>query len=150
MHGHPTLGVKNAKPRLSSKPGPQIGKLSEEYLRVRNEQMRTKNLTAQMQLAERRGELIEKRLVEAQAAYLIIAMRQKILTLPQHARKFLGLTEAAQAAKILRELAISILNEIKDLPAQVTDPNWLETLEAPENGNDQTSPPKPKKRQRKS
>jgi hypothetical protein len=54
MHGHPTLGVKNAKPRLSSKPGPQIGKLSEEYLTVRNAQMRTKNLAAEMQLAERR------------------------------------------------------------------------------------------------
>lgn len=51
MHGHPTLGVKNAKPRLSSKPGPKIGKLSEDYLRVRNEQMRTKNLAAQMELA---------------------------------------------------------------------------------------------------
>jgi len=56
-------------------------------------------------------------------------MRQKILTLPQHARKFLGLTEAAQASKILHELAISILNEIKDLPSKVTDPNWLESLE---------------------
>jgi hypothetical protein len=52
MHGHPTLGVKNAKPRLSSKPGPKIGKLSEEYLRVRNEQMRTKNLAAQNRLPE--------------------------------------------------------------------------------------------------
>jgi hypothetical protein len=137
MHGHPTLGVKNAKPRLSSRPGPQIGKLSEEYLRVRNEQMRLKKLTAEMQLAERRGELIEKRLVEAQAAYLVVAMRQKILTLPQHARKFLGLTDA-QASKILRELVISILNEIAHLPEQVTDPNWLQALErqdAEDNGN---------------
>ena len=65
MHGHPTLGVKNAKPRLSSKPGPKIGKLSEEYLEIRNAQMRTKNLTAEMQLAERREELIEKRLSNA-------------------------------------------------------------------------------------
>jgi hypothetical protein len=117
---------------------------------IRNQQMRTKNLTAEMHLAERRGELIEKRLVEAQAAYLVVAMRQKILTLPQHARKFLGLTEAAQAARILRELAMSILKEIAHLPEQVTDPNWLETLETQENGNGQTGPPKPKKRKRKS
>ena len=75
MHSHPTLGVKNAKPRLSSKPGPKIGKLSEEYLKIRNAQMRTKNLTAEMQLAERREELIEKRLVERQAAYLLVALR---------------------------------------------------------------------------
>ena len=83
MHGHPTLGVKNAKPRLSSRPGPKIGKLSEEYLTVRNARMRTKNLTAEMQLAERRGELIEKKLVEQQAAYLLVALRQATLNIPQ-------------------------------------------------------------------
>jgi hypothetical protein len=135
MHGHPTLGVKNAKPRLSSKPGPQIGKLSEEYLRVRNEQMRLKKLTAEMQLAERRGELIEKRLVEAQAAYLIIAMRQKILNVPQTwCRRLIGVNDAAQVSKILHEMAISILNEIKDLPAKVVDPNWLSTINGDEDG----------------
>jgi hypothetical protein len=52
MHEHPTQGVKNAKPRLSSRPGPKIGKLSEEYLGIRNRQMNTKALTAEMQLAE--------------------------------------------------------------------------------------------------
>jgi hypothetical protein len=88
-----------------------------------------------MNLPERRGELIEKRLVEAQAAYLVIAMRQKILTLPQHARKFLGLTDARQASGLLKELAVSILNDIKDLPQQVTDPNWLNTLDDEENGD---------------
>ncbi len=69
--------------------------------------------------------------MEAQAAYLVIAMRQKILTLPQHARKFLGLTEAAQASKILRELAISVLEEIAHLPEQVTDPHWLRQTSKP-------------------
>jgi hypothetical protein len=88
--------------------------------------------------------LIEKSLVEAQAAYLVIAMRQKILTLPQHARKFLGLTDGAQASKILRELAISILNEIKDLPTNVTDPNWLESLE----DDDATPTPTPRGKRR--
>ena len=45
--------------------------------------MRTKNLTAEMILAERRGELIEKRLVEQQASYLLVALRQAILNIPQ-------------------------------------------------------------------
>ena len=83
MHGHPTLGVKGAKPRLSSRPGPKIGKLSEEYLEIRNRQISTKALTAEMHLAERRGELIEKSLLEKQAAFLLIAMRQKKLNMPQ-------------------------------------------------------------------
>ena len=135
MHGHPTLGVKNAKPRLSSRPGPQIGKLSEEYLTVRNAQMRTKNLTAEMVLAERRGELIEKRLVEQQAAYLLVALRQAILNVPQTwCRRLLGLDDAAQVSRILREMALSVLNEIKDLPDKVVDPNWLSTINGDEDG----------------
>jgi hypothetical protein len=130
MRGHPTLGVKNAKPRLSSKPGPQIGKLSEEYLRVRNQQMRTKNLTAEMLLAERREQLNEKRLVEQQAAYLLVALRQAILNTPQtYCRRILGLEDAAEASRILREMAVSVLNEIKDLPSKAVNPNWLEELE---------------------
>jgi hypothetical protein len=137
MHGHPTLGVKNAKPGLSSKPGPKIGKLSEEYLEIRNQQMRTKNLAAEMQLAERRGELIEKRLVERQAAFLLIAMRQKILNLPTtYARRMVGLKDADAAKKMLQEMAISVLNEIKDLPGKVANPHWLEAVER----NDDTDP----------
>ena len=103
MHGHPTLGVKNAKPRLSSKPGPKIGKLSEQYLEIRNQQMRAKNLTAEMVLAERRGKLIEKRLVEAQAAYLLVALRKRILNIPQtYCRRMVGLTDAKAAKKMLQ------------------------------------------------
>jgi hypothetical protein len=123
-------GVKGAKPRL--KPAKEeLPRLSRDYLLIRNRQMLTKNLTVEMQLAERRGELIEKRLVEQQAAYLFIAFRQKILALPHtHARKMVGLGDAQQAAKALKELAVSLLNEIRELPAKVTDPNWLDTLEA--------------------
>ena len=130
MHGHPTLGVKGAKPRLSSRPGPQIGKLSEEYLKIRNRQMNTKALTAEMQLAERRSELVEKRLVESQAAYLLVAMRQAALNIPQaYARRILNITDSGQAKEILREAMVSLLNTIKGLPNTVTDPNWLDALE---------------------
>jgi hypothetical protein len=125
--------VKGAKPRLSSRPGPQIGKLSEDYLGIRNRQMRTKALTAEMILAERRGELIEKRSVERQAAYLLVALRQRILNVPQaYARRIIGLKDASQAKRMLQEMAISVLNELKDLPQKVTNPNWLRELEADE------------------
>jgi hypothetical protein len=30
---------------------------------------------------------------------------------------------------MLREMAISVLNEIKDLPSKVVDRNWLEKVE---------------------
>jgi hypothetical protein len=134
VNDHPTQGVKAAKPRL--KPAKEeLPKLSREYLEIRNAQMRTKNLTAEMVLAERRGELIEKRLVERQAAYLFVALRQAILNTPQAwCRRILGLKDAAEASRILREMAISVLNEIKDLPAKVTDPNWVSTVDGEEDG----------------
>ena len=126
MHGHPTLGVKNTKPRLSSKPGPKSGKLSEEYLEIRNAQMRTKNLTAEMQLAERRGELIEKKFVIAQSAFLMIAFRQTMMNLgTSWARRFLGLSDVREAKRLIDEMARSTLTELSGLPEKVTDPNWM-------------------------
>ena len=121
----PVDGVKGAKPRFKSA-REEMPELSREYLQIRNAQMRTKHLTAEMALAERREELIEKRLVEQQAAYLLVAMRQAILNVPQTwCRRLMGLNDATQVSKILREMALSILGEIKDRPAKVTNPDWL-------------------------
>jgi hypothetical protein len=130
MHGHPTIKVKNAKPpSLSSKPGPQI-RLSEQYLRERNEQMRSKNLTAQMLLAKARVELILRTLVEKQAAYLLVSLRQKILGVPdQLCRRIVNLSDPAQARRILRKSMLSLLNELQDLPSQIAVPNWLQKIE---------------------
>ena len=106
--------------RLSSKPGCKIGTLSEEYLEIRNQQMRTKNLTAEMQLAERRGELIQKTLVEKQAAFLLVSLFQRILQIPHtYARQLLGITDAKVMSDKLREMSVAILNDIKNLPQQV-------------------------------
>jgi hypothetical protein len=134
MHRHPTQGVKGAKPRLPKTNGKpanaEISRLSREYLEVRNVQMHAKAFMAETVAAERRGELIAKSLVEKQAAYLLVALRQKILNIPQtYARRMVGLKDAAQASKMLREMAISVLNEIKDLPSKVVDRNWLEKVE---------------------
>jgi hypothetical protein len=130
MHGHPTLGVKNAKPRLSSKPGPQIGKLSEEYLTIRNRQMRAKALMAETEGAARRGELISLRLVRLQTSYLLTVMRQQLLAAPgAWCNRMLNLTEAHAARELLKEM---VLEELMHLPEKVTDPNWLESLDESE------------------
>jgi hypothetical protein len=51
-------------------------------------------------------------------------------TKPQnYARRILGLTDVKEASRILREISIAILNDIKGLPEQVTDPDCLERLE---------------------
>ena len=72
----------------------RIRRLTEEYLEIRNQQMRAKAFLAEMAAAVRRNELIEKRLVTAQAQYLFVAMRQKILDLPQtYSRRLVGLND---------------------------------------------------------
>ena len=131
MHRHPTQGIKAAKPRLPGSNGEtskaEISRLSREYLEIRNTQLRAKAFLAEMAAAVRRGELIEERLVTAQAQYLFVAMRRKILNLPQtYSRRLVGYREIAQ---VLHEAAHSILNEIRDLPGKVADPRWLESLD---------------------
>ena len=76
-----------------------------------------------MVLAERRGELIEKRLVEQQAAYLLVALRQKIMQVPQaHARRILGLSDYGKGREVLKAIMTGLLSELQDLPEKVTDP----------------------------
>ena len=137
MHGHPVQGVKNAKPRLSSRPGPKIGKLSDEYLRHRNDQMRIKNLAAQMLLAEIRGQLIEKRLVERQAAFLLLSLRQRVLAVPDRlARQFVNIPDVNKARTILRDAMLALLTELADLPSKVTNPRWLDEVATEERDAD--------------
>jgi hypothetical protein len=129
--------LEGSKPRLpgtksNGKPASkaEVQRLSREYLALRNRQMAAKAFLAEVSAAVRRNELIEKRLVTAQATYLLVAMRQKILNLPQtYARRLVGLQDVREVGEILKGAAHSMLNEIKDLPSKVTDPNWLDTLD---------------------
>jgi hypothetical protein len=66
----PTGGVKGSKPRLKIAKE-EIPQLSREYLIHRNEQMRNKNLTAQMELTLRRGQLISKDLPGGETGQLL-------------------------------------------------------------------------------
>ena len=104
--------MKGVKPRL--KPAKEeLPELYHEYLEIRNRQLKVKTQMEEMQAAERRGELIEKKLIEAQAAYLLVALRQRILNIPHSwSRKLMGLNDAAQVSRILREMAHSLLTEI--------------------------------------
>jgi hypothetical protein len=57
-------------------------------------------------------------------------MRQRILSLPQtYSRRLLNISDQKEMAAKLKEMALSVLNEIKDLPSRVSDPDWLSKLE---------------------
>lgn len=89
-------------------------KLSKRYLTVRNRAIDLKSKAAEIELGCKRGTLVEKRLVQAQAAFLLIGMRQKLLNMPSHAHRLIGVTDVNAVRNILREIALSALNELKD------------------------------------
>ena len=143
MHGHPSQEVKgakapkpeNAKSRLSSRPGPRIAQLSEEYLEIRNRAQAAKAFMAETQAAKQRGELISRKLVDMQAAYLLTTFRQRCLLEPAtiaHQLASLALIDAAKEhdiSEVIRERIYALLTDLSNLPAQVTDPNWLEKID---------------------
>ena len=92
--------------------------------------MHAKAFVAETVLAERRGELIEKHWSRSRPLICWSPYGKRIMNLSQtYARRMVGLKMPAQASKMLREMAISVLNEIKDLPSKVVDDNWLEKVE---------------------
>jgi hypothetical protein len=58
-----------------------------------------------------RGELVPKAVVQQQAGFLMVALRQRI-------------QDVEQARRILSQAARQLLEELQDLPGKVTDPNW--------------------------
>jgi hypothetical protein len=91
----------------------EISKLSRDYLEIRNAGQRAKAQREEMLLAERRGELIEKTLVEQQGAYIFVSLRQRILNLGQTwARRFVGLPDVQEAKRLIDEMARSTLTEL--------------------------------------
>jgi phage terminase Nu1 subunit (DNA packaging protein) len=133
---HPTQGVKGAKPRLKKLPSPPDshtdGELSREYLIERNAAMRAKRLTAEMTLAQQRGQLIEKELAIRQASFLLIGLRQKALRIPYQLRaKFGPKVITKEIFDCATHLVHQALHEMADLP-KVVEPDWLETLEEEE------------------
>ena len=129
MHQHPTPTIKGSRPQnLPHRQSDDVAKLSKRYLQVRNHAIDLKSKAAELELARQRGTLVEKRLVEQQATWLLLAMRRKLMNLESHAHKFIGLTDPNQAKQILRAIGLNVLQEVKDLP-KTAAPDWLEELE---------------------
>ena len=94
-----------------------------------------------MHLAERQGELIEKRLIERQAAFLLISCVRKSLLFPGRlARLLVNVAEVNKARAILKDAMLALLTELADLPSKDTNPRWLDEVaaEEKEDGKDRT------------
>jgi hypothetical protein len=74
--------------------------------------------------------LIAKELVVKQAAYLLVALRQRILAIPQtYCRRLLNISDPKAMQAVLKTMSLSMLEELRHLPTRVIDPHWLESLE---------------------
>ncbi len=94
-------------------------------------------LSAQMTLAQERGQLIEKRLIERQAAFLLLSLRQRILAVPDRlARQLVNIDEVNKVRGILKDAMLALLTELADLPSKVTNPRWLDEVAAEEKDTD--------------
>jgi hypothetical protein len=57
-------------------------------------------------------------------------MRQKILGLPHGwTRQRTGITDTRTMTKELEKMARSLLEDLRELPSRVTDPNWERSLD---------------------
>ena len=126
-----------AKERKPSAQQANKAQLDANLVIERAETLRARRQQSEMLLAKARGELITKQLVERQAAYLLVALRQRIMSIPStYARQIVNLPDRKAAAAVLKEIAISVLNEIRDLPQKVVNPDWLKELEEAEEETD--------------
>jgi hypothetical protein len=136
MPRHPIDGIAGSKPRPpSAEPDgeptdkEEVARLGREYLEIRNRNQLAKTQSMEMQLAKQRGELVERRLVECQAAYLLIVMRQRLLALPAAvAPQLVGLNDEHQIKERLRREVLKALEEVACLPERITDEDWLDKV----------------------
>jgi phage terminase Nu1 subunit (DNA packaging protein) len=86
---------------------------------------KAKRMQAELLLAKAREEVIEVELVKRQAAFLFVAMRQKLLAMPVSiARKLLHQSDIKPVVNLLTEAVHRALRELKEFPKLVIDPNW--------------------------
>jgi hypothetical protein len=104
-----------------------------ELTRARTRMVSLRAKQSELILAKQREEVILKSLIEAQAAYIFIGLRQAILNFPTaYARRILNVSDPVKAKAVLTEVAHNLLNELKRFPEKVVDKNWLATLEEKE------------------
>jgi hypothetical protein len=95
----------------------------------RNQSLRLKNHREQMLLAKARGELVEKRLVELQAAFLLAAMHRQAMALPQtYCDRLAAVSAPLEIKAILDEAMRGLLTEMQELPHRIDATAWEKFL----------------------
>jgi hypothetical protein len=148
MNTRPIVGIRGSKARLPKPDGngspagqEELARLSEEYFRTRNDQMRSKAAIAEMELQRRRGTLIDKKAVSDTVRYTLACFQRRVLLSPRTtARRLvtLGLVEEAKefaVSEVLLKEAHDLLGELANLSEKAANRGvWLEDLARKELG----------------
>jgi hypothetical protein len=139
MPRHPTPGIAGLKPRLPKSNGKvsreEAHKLDREYRIHRNESLALRNHRESMLLAKARGQLIEKKMVMLQAAYLLTALRARIMAEPSNlARRlvaggFVAEERRTEVQEMIKHDLYGMLKDLANLPSQISDPNWVQKID---------------------
>ena len=136
MIGEAPAQIKGTKPRFRPKgktgeiTRQRVSELSEAYLEVRNAKLRSQAFLVEAQAKEKAGELISRQLVQRQAQYIFVCLRQAVLNFPtRYARHVLGITDEHQAKAVLTKAAHEFLTELANFSEKAIDSNWLQSLE---------------------
>ena len=135
MIGEAPAQIKGTKPRFRPKgktgeiTRQRVSELSEAYLEVRNAKLRSQAFLVEAQAKEKAGELISRQLVQRQAQYIFVCLRQAVLNFPtRYARHVLGIADEHQAKAVLTKAAHEFLTELANFSEKAIDSNWLQSL----------------------
>ena len=141
--------MKGSKPRLSAEPPTEPNgdeshaeaarkrfeinqKLDREYKEYRNRKLKMELAYKEMQISVERDQLILKELAVKQLTYLLIPMRQQILSIPfKVGNRFRGRPDIRELVDFLTRTCHETLRNLAELPNCV-EPDWEKRLEEEE------------------
>ena len=105
-------------------------KLDAEWKRKRIDAESARQKLHAAKLLAMKGELISKKHVTKQAAFLVLSLRARLLAIAsKHARELSEISDEREMALRLDAIMRSSLDEIAQMPLKVSDEHWIETLD---------------------
>ena len=103
----------------------------------------------QAEVLRKRGELISRDEAQREAAFLLVAIKQRLLALPARLSRELDVPDRHAAKMIIDEWVRECLVELSELPNKVTQTQYENFVaEQTENGEKQSSKPRGRKSSR--
>jgi hypothetical protein len=128
---HRYVGRDGAVPeRKQSKSEQEREKLDAAWKQARIDAELARQKVHAAKLPEMKGELISRRHVQKQAAFLVLSLLARLLALSgQHAGALLNVSDEREMSRRLDALIRVALDEMAELPLKVSDPDWMMRLD---------------------